>query len=192
MSIPPQDLTIGFPIPASAGEFSHGSSELEKEIINLFDLFRTRLFRYVLSFGVPAHEGEEIIQEAFLALFHHLRQGKSRANLRGWLFRVAHNLAIKRIHANQRAQAVVESDEGIAASQVDPAPNPEEQMADSQRQEHLRAILRALPKKDQRCLYLRAEGLRYREIAEILGISLGAVSMSLAKSLARLGSADGG
>jgi RNA polymerase sigma-70 factor (ECF subfamily) len=41
-------------------------------------------------------------------------------------------------------------------------------------------------------LHLRAEGLRYREIAEILEMSLGAVSISLSRSLARLERADRG
>ncbi len=36
-----------------------------------------------------------MLQEVFLALFQHLRQGKSRANLQGWIFRVAHNSALK-------------------------------------------------------------------------------------------------
>ena len=44
----------------------------------------------------------------------------------------------------------------------------------------------ALPEQDRRCLFLRAEGLRYREITEILEMSLGAVSLSLARSLARI------
>ena len=52
-------------------------------------------------------------------------------------------------------------------------------------------MLEALPEQDQRCLILRAEGLKYREIAEILGISLGSVSMSLARSLARMTRAEG-
>ena len=46
------------------------------------------------------------------------------------------------------------------------------------------------PNHDQHCLRLRAEGLRYREIAEVLGMSLGAVSISLTRSLARLERAD--
>jgi RNA polymerase sigma-70 factor (ECF subfamily) len=54
----------------------------------------------------------------------------------------------------------------------------------------LLAVLRALPEQDQYCLYLRAEGLRYREISEVLGISLGTVSNSLGRSLGRLGRAD--
>jgi RNA polymerase sigma-70 factor (ECF subfamily) len=39
---------------------------------------------------------------------------------------------------------------------------------------------------------LRAEGLKYREIAQVLGISLGGVSLSLSRSLARLASSSGG
>ena len=180
MSIPPPDFTVALPIPAAAAaESAPGISELEGEIISLFDQFRGRLLRYVLTFGVPTHDGEEIIQEVFLALFRHLQRGRSRKNLRGWIFRVAHNLALKQRHANHKVWNAAESDKTIAARQIDPGLNPEEQMAGGQRQEQLRAILRALPQQDQRCLYLRAEGLRYRQIAEVLGMSLGAVSISL-------------
>jgi RNA polymerase sigma-70 factor (ECF subfamily) len=69
---------------------------------------------------------------------------------------------------------------------VDPAPNPESQAADRQKQQRLAAVLRALPEQDRHCLFLRAEGLRYREIAKVLDISLGAVSLSLGRSLARM------
>jgi RNA polymerase sigma-70 factor (ECF subfamily) len=47
-------------------------------------------------------------------------------------------------------------------------------------------VANALAEQDRRCLFLRAEGLRYRESAGILGMSLGAVTMSLARTLARL------
>ena len=64
--------------------------------------------RYALSFGLPPHDAEEVIQEVFLSLFRHLRMGRSRRNLRGWLFRVAHNLALKRRMANCRRHARIE------------------------------------------------------------------------------------
>jgi RNA polymerase sigma-70 factor (ECF subfamily) len=56
----------------------------------------------------------------------------------------------------------------------------------------MQAVLRALPEQDRFCLYLRAEGLRYREIAATLGISLGGVSIALARSLARMKPVDEG
>jgi len=58
------------------------------------------------------------------------------------------------------------------------------------RQRRLLAVFEALSEQDRACLRLRAEGLRYREIARVLGISLGAVSISLTRSLARLMCAD--
>jgi RNA polymerase sigma-70 factor, ECF subfamily len=164
---------------------------IEEEVMVLFDQLRNRLFRYVLSLGVEAHNGEDIIQEVFLSLFRHLQLGRSRRNLRGWVFRVAHNLALKHRNGKGRQQARMEPDGGLAEVHLDPTANPEEQLADGQRQKRLLAIVRALPEQDQWCLYLRAEGLRYREIAKALEMSLGAVSNSLARSIARLERADG-
>jgi RNA polymerase sigma-70 factor (ECF subfamily) len=176
-----QDLAF----PAGTGS-SAKPSPVEREIIDLFGQFRAPLLRYVISFGISVHDGEEIIQEVFLALFRHLSMGKSKRNLRGWVFRVAHNLALKQRYANRKAQETLNSDQEVVHQQPDATPNPEEQAASSQGLERLQAVLRALPEQDRCCLHLRAEGLRYREIAAALGISLGAVSMALTRSLARM------
>jgi RNA polymerase sigma-70 factor, ECF subfamily len=163
-------------------------SPLEEEVVDLFDRFRSPLLRYALSFGLSIQDGEEIVQEVFLALFQHLQCDKPRQNLRGWVFRVTHNLALRQREQYRRnPQIAVGPYE--AAWPVDPAPNPEDRMAGAEREERLQKVLRALPEQDQRCLYLRAEGLRYREIAEALAMSLGSVSKSLGRSLARLGHA---
>ena len=166
-------------------------SDAEREVVCLFDESRTSILRYVVSFGLPVEDGEEITQEAFLALFQHLRLGKSRQNLRGWLFSVAHNLALKRRHVNQRTRDNRHPGRVVAETRFDPFPNPEEQVLSAQRQMRLQAVLVVLPEQDQCCLRLRAEGLRYREISRVLGISLGAVSLSLTRSLQRLRFADG-
>jgi RNA polymerase sigma-70 factor (ECF subfamily) len=161
--------------------------------VELFEELRDRLLRYLLVLGLSAHDGEEIIQESFLLLFQHLQRGKSRQNLRGWMFRVARNMALKQRAANQlRLRRIVEFDETLPEQHVDRNPNPEEQLRSRQRQARLLAVVGALPEQDQSCLWLRAEGLRYREIAQVLGISLGSVAASLARSLAKLGRADGG
>jgi RNA polymerase sigma-70 factor, ECF subfamily len=188
-----QDLIMRLSAASAAGLGSSSeASELELRIISLFDEFRDSLLRYVVSLGLSISDGEEVIQEVFLALFRHLQLGRSRRNLRGWLFRVAHNLALKQRNANYKLLQKHHPDgEGIEM-QLDPTPNAEEQLMRSQRQDRLRAVLQALPEQYRCCLYLRAEGLRYRDIANILGMSLGAVSISLSRALARLGCADGG
>jgi RNA polymerase sigma-70 factor, ECF subfamily len=190
MPAPPQDSAIRLPLLSNTGaEDSRKPAPLEDEVIRLFDQLRSLLLRYLFTLGLAPHDGEEVVQEVFLALFQHLRQGKPRGNLRGWVFRVAHNLGLKKRYSS-RERVIAPSDESLAERQPDPGLNPEEQMAVRQRQEDLLAVLRALPEQDRCCLHLRADGLRYREIAEVLGISLGAVAGSLERSLARLGRAD--
>lgn len=163
------------------------SSHLEDEIISLYDELRDRLLRYTISFGLSGHDGEEIVQEAFLALFQHLQKDRCRRNLRGWLFRVAHNLAVKRLSGNNRHRDWSSLSAEGSENHIDVAANPEQQALANQRQARLLAVLQSMPKRDQDCLRLRAEGLRYREIAEVLGVSLGSISASLARSLIRLG-----
>ena len=189
----PNSKSIELPLPVrSAAGPSSARPDLESEVISLFDQLRHPLLRYVLSIGIPVQEAEEIVQDVFLSLYRHVRIGRSRSNLRGWVFRVAHNLALKQRAANKIAQTVLDSDEAVTRRQPDTAPNPEQQAASNQRWRRMQAVLRALPEQDRFCLYLRAEGLRYREIAAALGISLGAVSIALARSLARMKPVDEG
>jgi RNA polymerase sigma-70 factor (ECF subfamily) len=150
---------------------SAGLSDLECEVMNLFEECRNPLLRYVLWFGLPVHDAEEVTQEVFVSLFRRLQLQKFRQNMRGWIFRVAHNLTLKQREANQKSRETMASDWTIAARR-------------------LLAVLYALPEEDQCCLRLRSGGLRYREIAAVVGISLGAVSISLTRSLARVVRAD--
>jgi RNA polymerase sigma-70 factor, ECF subfamily len=179
---------LSFPRAATAPSAAR-PSEIECEVISLFDQFRNSLLRYVLSFGLSVHDGEEVTQEAFLALMRHLQLGKSRRNLRGWIFRVAHNLALKQRQVNRQLQEI-DPDGTRAETRLDLSPNPEERVLSTQRRRRLLAVVHALPEQDRWCLRLRAEGLRYREIGHVLGMSLGAVSISLTRSLARLMCAD--
>jgi RNA polymerase sigma-70 factor (ECF subfamily) len=188
MADQPPESALSLALPESIGASRCPKpATLEEEVAGLFERLRDRLLRYLLSFGLPVQDGEEVIQEVFLSLFLHLQRGRPRDNLRGWVFRVAHNLALKRRTQSNGAfsnpACVAGSADDLLA---DPAPNAEDQMARSQQQQRLWAALRALPEQDRRCLALRAEGLSYREIAEVLGISLGTVSNLLGRSLARL------
>jgi RNA polymerase sigma-70 factor, ECF subfamily len=179
-----------FPLGASSCE-SVAADAIEEEVTQLFELFQHGVLRYLCSLGLGAHDAEEIAQEVFLALFEHLKKNKSRKNLRGWLFSVAHNLGLKRkLSAPVRLSSSLEDEApGVHCCQ-DPAPSPEEQASFLQRQRRLLAVVNALQPQDRYCLYLRAEGLQYREISRALGISLGSVSQSLVRAMQRLMNAE--
>jgi len=184
MSSPTRESIVHLALFDSAAALLNGNSsapDVHPEVMRLFDEYRGKLLRYAVSFGIHVEDGEDVIQEVFLALFRHLP---------GWIFRVTHNLALKQRSARSRQRSRNSSDHSVIEAQLDSASNPEEQLDELQRRKRLLLIFNALPERDRCCLSLRAEGLRYREIAGVLGMSLGAVSNSLARSLARLARAD--
>jgi RNA polymerase sigma-70 factor (ECF subfamily) len=172
-----------------AGESTHLAADAEALTLALFDRYATALLRYAGSFGLGANECEDIVQEAFLALFRHVSLGRGRSNLAGWLFRVAHNLALKRRKIKSR-RARDSSQASILNDRFDPGPSPEMRLALTRRRARLRAIVKALPERERCCLFLRAEGLTYRDIASALSLSLGMVAKSLARTIARLATVD--
>jgi RNA polymerase sigma-70 factor (ECF subfamily) len=192
----PQTILTDSPKPTTLAALGQAvslrkeSSPLEAEVLALFDRLRDRLMSYLLRFNpLNVQDCEEVVQEAFLALFKHLQRGGSRENLTGWLFRVVHNLGLKHLQRARRDfQNVVTLTSDAEEVVVDPSLNPEDNFAQDETRRHLRAVVRALPlpEQDQRCLALREEGLRYREIADVLGMSLGAVAKSLERSLERI------
>src|SRR5580658_211026 len=96
--MPPRSFsTTALPVSraVSATELAR-RNDLAELIMGFFDQFRGPLLRYLSGFGLALPDSEEVLQEVFLSLFQHLDRGKSRSNLPGWLFRVAHNLALKK------------------------------------------------------------------------------------------------
>lgn len=190
----PKDPSVfGLSLPASLAGYGDSSVSAQSEVLQLFDECAPGLRRYVGAFGLTIEVTEDVVQEVFLQLFRHVRLGRSRANLRGWIFRVGHNLALRhRLKAARRHRWEGTWDVSIVDRVIDPAANPEQQLADDRRMRRLRAVVLALPERDRQCLFLRAEGLRYREIAKTLDVSLGAVAKSLARTMTRLTNVDEG
>ena len=163
----------------------------EEVVLASFDEHGPGIRRYVASFNLGAPTTEDVVQEVFLALFRHLSLGRPATNLKGWLFQVAHNLALKQRHrAHKRGPIDGAWDAAVVDRLPDAGPSPEERLAEAQRQRRLTAILDVLPERDRRCIHLRAEGLCYRDIARTLGVSLGSVAKSVVRALGRLAAAD--
>lgn len=175
------------PIPGVSGKAVPASHrvEIHDEVTALFDDLRDPILRYLLSMGLSVADGEDVVQETFLALFGHLCRGRPRTNLRGWIFRTAHNLGLRSRRLDGRARRTIRTP-SFPDPVADGAPNPEQQLRMRQRHERMCAVLNALPARDRYCLSLRAEGLRYREIASVLGVSLGTVSNCIRRAASRL------
>src|SRR5262245_6690868 len=142
MDVPRADQSIEKLFLGIAVEPSHGRSALEYEVTALFDDLRCPVLRYLLSFGLSLQDAEEVSQEVILSLVLHLRGDKPRSNIRAWIFRVAHNLGLKRRETNHRMLKVVaNADECSVELLVDTAPDPEQQITSMQSRQRLLAIV---------------------------------------------------
>lgn len=160
--------------PRSAGicvsdEPSPGGSR--QRITELYKLLRPSLRGYLCSLGVSQHDSEDIIQETFLRLVRHLVQYRSDENLRGWAFRVARNISVDFYRSERRRFRSTEPHPSLR-SRADPAPNPEQRIIFEERVKRFTDGCAQLTPKQRHCVLLRARGLRYREIALILGVSV--------------------
>ena len=174
------------PLDRELAETHAATAAVQAEVLQLFDACAPGLRRYVRACGLAPDAAEDVVQEAFLALFHHRRRGGGAQNLKGWLVLVCYRLALKQRTrlARQRSREV--HLDAPLREVADPAIDAESAIVSRQRHRRVRAVLRALPERDRQCLSMRAEGVTYRGIAAALGMSLGAVAKAMARAAVRV------
>jgi RNA polymerase sigma-70 factor (ECF subfamily) len=136
--------------------------------------------------GLRPDEADDVIQETFLRLFRDFTSEMALENARPWAFRVAQHLAVDEHRKAERLISMDGDMRCVIEIRRDPSLNPEESLAQKEQFERLLAAASKLTAQQWQCLHLRAEGLRYREIAAALGVSIPRVSVVIEKALARL------
>jgi RNA polymerase sigma-70 factor, ECF subfamily len=175
----------GVPARLFAG-IDHPPPSREDRVIDLYDQLRPALLTYLGGLGLAAHEAEDIIHDCFVRLFDHLAMKEDDRNLRGWLFRVAHNLAMDLFREGQRIQHSDADGADYLESTMDPSSSPEEHAIQNDEIRRVRSALSRLTQQQRAAILLRAEELRYREIASVLGISTKRVSELVQRALVLL------
>ena len=163
------------------------NTRIRQRIIELYDLLRPSLRAYLCCLGMSPDQGEDVIQETFLRLVRLRSERATENDLRAWVFRVAHNLSMD-IHRSHRRWSDRSDDEphSLIRERADPGPSPEQQVILEERLKHFEVAFAQLTPKQRQCVLLRAEGFRYREIANTLGVSVQRVGELMQRSIALL------
>ncbi len=158
-----------------------------EQTLRSFDELYEPLQRYLMCLGANPSEADDAAQETFLRLYRQLKKSERPANLCGWVFQVARNY-LRDERRSSRRHRTVSLDDRIdhGGSPPDPVRNPEQQVLDEERSRRLRAAIENLPAQQRECMLLRWSGLRYREIAEVLGINPSSVGTLVHRAVARL------
>lgn len=161
-------------------------ANLDEQVEQIYEQTRTAICSYLLCLGVPSSQAPEVTQEVFLRLYQSMKEGQTIENKRAWLFRVAHNLGLT-VRAREKSFQTVSPDwdRFVHPSGL----SPEREMLDREKNEKVAAAVDKLSAQQRNCLYLRSEGLRYREIAAVIGISPSAVNEFLRRAISRLAEA---
>jgi RNA polymerase sigma-70 factor (ECF subfamily) len=158
------------------------TNELHDRVVAAYEDAREDVYYYALTLGISPAQAQEVAQEVFLRLYVSLKNGDDIQNVRGWVFRVAHNFALK-MRAKERQHAAIEPHLEIAAAADH---TPERQAIENQRHTKIREALADLSPQQRQCLDLRAAGLRYREIGETLGIGTSTVNEFVRRAVTKL------
>jgi RNA polymerase sigma-70 factor (ECF subfamily) len=155
-------------------------------VLDLYDREHVSLRRYLLYLGVDVETAAETVQESFLRLHKHLLAGGDRTNLRAWLYRVAHNLARNTQTSFVASRTGDLSEVNLRAEIADQGASAEERLIARQDQMRLRDALLQLSAAQRNCLVLRSQGLKYREIADVLNLSVSTVGENVQRGLEKL------
>lgn len=138
------------------------------------------------------HRAEDVAQEAFARVFTHRREFDPAARFSTWVWRIAVNLCRDELRRRERRRESAiegEAGEGVAAEleMVEDRPGPAEVAEALERAEAVRRALLKLPEPYRVVVALRHyEGLRFPEVAEVLGVPEGTVKSRMAEALDRL------
>jgi RNA polymerase sigma-70 factor, ECF subfamily len=126
--------------------------------------------RYVTSLG-GNEIVDEVVQDAFVRAFESLGAFRGDSSLRTWLFTIVRRLMIDRRRAERRQAGRTSLEEGHAATEYGAL----DRLVAVETESRVRAAIDRLTTTQREVFTLRvAEGLSYREIAEVVGTTEGA------------------
>jgi RNA polymerase sigma factor (sigma-70 family) len=147
----------------------------------LYNMYVQKMFVVCLRYAKTREEAEEILQEGFMKIFEFLHQYKSTGSFEGWMRKIMVNCALQKYRSKGNLRPVVDID-AIAADY----PVPEDIIAKIGTKELLNMV-QQLPPACRMIFNLYVfEGMKHREIAELLGISEGTSKSNLSDARAIL------
>jgi RNA polymerase sigma-70 factor (ECF subfamily) len=153
----------------------------------LFRKFSPRIVQYARRFVGSVAQAEELTQDVFVQVFRFRHRYRPESRLATWVFTIATNLCLNELRRPERQLRVDIWERGDGEERregpqlVDPdAITPEEGAAGRELARRLEAAVAGLPGKQRAALLLsRVDGLAYRDVAEALGCTEGAVKALL-------------
>ena len=148
-------------------------AERERLFHELFAENQSRIQRLCYGYLGPCGEVDDLFQEIMVNVWNSLPsfRGESRAST--WLYRIAVNTALIYRRKRRPTEPLPEL--------RDPARGAHQSLEDEERLAALRAAIATLPDQDRVVVTLLLEGLSYKEISEITGLTVNYVGVKISR-----------
>ncbi len=161
----------------------------------LVDAHQVRLLRLCERLLGDAEEARDAAQEVFIKTFRKAGDFRPRGQVYTLLYRIAVNHCLNKLRRRKLIRFIQADDisdpEAPAFDPPDTAPDPSQALESRRRWRWTRRVIEKLPAGQRAVLVLaRFEGLSYRQIAEVLGITEGAVESRLFRAMRRIEAAQ--
>jgi RNA polymerase sigma-70 factor (ECF subfamily) len=153
--------------------------EASRLVEPLFENWGPALVRYAARATGHLELAEDLVQEAFMALYSKVRGGAEIHNPKGWTLRVVRNQILKQKRTLSRRLEDCWNPGDLDSIPVADAPA-------SFEREDVVGLFVVLTQREEEVILLRLESFKYREIAAELGISEKSVCTLLARALRKL------
>jgi RNA polymerase sigma-70 factor (ECF subfamily) len=168
----------------------HGATEVPSDAAGRLPVFERILKDYemplrrlTVSYASEQADRDDLYQEITAAIWTALPRFRGDSSERTWVYRIAHNIAIS---ASVRSRRRTQRETLLRPDEVSKSPDPETQSLESERRRLLIEAIRSIRGLDKQIIVLYLEGLTNCELAEVVGLTEGAIATRLSRVRAEL------
>ena len=154
-----------------------------EEFQRVFFEMKDKLYRFSLRIVRSSDQAEDVVQEVMIKLWTKRDSMEGIDNINGWLMVLARNLSIDKIRSKHHSTGSLETAYFVADGEI----KPDKQAEQSDLMQQIDAAVQQLPETQRLIFHLRdVEGMTYKEIGEILDLSLENVKVNLFRARQKL------
>ena len=148
----------------------------EKAFKELISLYKERLYWHIRKIVITHEDADDVLQNTFIKIFRNIDKFNQESKLFSWMYRIATNEAITFINKRNKERKVEISE--VQEHLVSTLEN-DIYFSGEEIQEILQKAIASLPQKQQLVFNMKYfDNIKYTQISEILGTSVGALKAS--------------
>ena len=155
----------------------------KKAFTTLFDTYYVPLCNYIYSLTKDRQQAEDIVQDTMFIVWESRNNIQSNLSIKNYLYKIAYNKFIDTYRGNKVHLSYVDE---VKKTALDYFIDKEEDYISNKNAVVFAEIQNLPPKCREAFLLSKKQGLKYKEVAEELNISVKTVEIHISKALKRI------